>query len=1078
MRHLPGQAALRLWVFAHRLLTLLLTLLVLAGAGVGWLSWRLSQGPLEITWLIAPLEAAAQREERGINVDIGSASLAWTGFHAGVDRPLEIRLDRITGADARGVRVFSVPRAELSLSIRSLLLGRLEPRFIALYQPRLRVERTAAGTFSIDFAAPADAPTSGPAATGTAGATEPGLLTTLLEELAQPAATDRLSARSGHLAQLRRVLVREADVTVLDRRLGTVWHATGAEIELQRLAQGGIAAAATVELGMGSERARLTLRATSGAEGARIDLASTPLSPAAILRLAPGLAATQFAPLAMLDAPMAMATRMDFGRDWAPRETALRATFDPGLLHFGPQSVFLAGGALDLATTPNSLTLRALRLEVRPNPDGPASRIMLTGQARREGEGWLAGGTLALDRFRFADLPVLWPEGVGGGARPWVTKNVTAGIGRDVKITLALAADRTWNDLVLTEVSGGLEAEDLTIHWLRPIPPFERARARLTLLSPDALEITTEGGRQRLDSGRGEHLSAITLGAGRFAVTGLSGAEQFGQIETELSGPIADVLALLRHSRLRLLDRSPLPLRDAGGQLAGRISVGLALLDNIGMEAIAIAAKARLDNVRLPGIVAGHDLEQGTLELETGNDGLKISGRATVGGIAAQLNTDMDFRSGPPGQIIYRVSANGRAEARQLAAFGLDTAGFAAGPLGLQVAYSQRRDGQAELRLGADLRQAELAFAPLAWRKAPGVAANGEARLRIARERIVAVEDIALTGDGLGLRGRLELAEGRIGLVQIDRLHLGRTQAQGSIRLQPPGAGGQPGRMNITLSGEMIDLAPRLAQKSAEPRGAENDSAPGRPWSLNARFANAHMAHGETFSAVAATAENDGTAMTRLRVDGSANGGAFSLEVAPQAGGRSLRAQAQDAGAVLRGLDILHRMQGGQLAVTAGYDDRVRERPLTGTAEITDFRIANAPALARLLQAMTLYGLLEMAQGSGLGFSRLVAPFRMTDAALELHDARAFSPSLGITAKGRLDRLRDAIDMQGTIVPAYFFNSLLGDIPIIGRLFSPETGGGVFAATYTLRGPLNDPQVGVNPLSTITPGFLRGLFNL
>jgi hypothetical protein len=68
--------------------------------------------------------------------------------------------------------------------------------------------------------------------------------------------------------------------------------------------------------------------------------------------------------------------------------------------------------------------------------------------------------------------------------------------------------------------------------------------------------------------------------------------------------------------------------------------------------------------------------------------------------------------------------------------------------------------------------------------------------------------------------------------------------------------------------------------------------------------------------------------------------------------------------------------------------------------------------------------------------------------------------------------------MQGTIVPAYFFNSLLGKIPLVGRLFSPERGGGVFAASYTLAGPLDNPDVSVNPLTALTPGFLRGLFGI
>jgi hypothetical protein len=68
------------------------------------------------------------------------------------------------------------------------------------------------------------------------------------------------------------------------------------------------------------------------------------------------------------------------------------------------------------------------------------------------------------------------------------------------------------------------------------------------------------------------------------------------------------------------------------------------------------------------------------------------------------------------------------------------------------------------------------------------------------------------------------------------------------------------------------------------------------------------------------------------------------------------------------------------------------------------------------------------------------------------------------------------VEVEGTLVPAYFFNQLLGNIPLLGRLFSPERGGGVFAATYRVQGPLSDPTVTVNPLAALTPGFLRGIF--
>ena len=40
------------------------------------------------------------------------------------------------------------------------------------------------------------------------------------------------------------------------------------------------------------------------------------------------------------------------------------------------------------------------------------------------------------------------------------------------------------------------------------------------------------------------------------------------------------------------------------------------------------------------------------------------------------------------------------------------------------------------------------------------------------------------------------------------------------------------------------------------------------------------------------------------------------------------------------------------------------------------------------------------------------------------------------------------------------------------------SGSGVFAATYRMTGNLDDPDVSVNPLATLAPGFLRGLFGI
>jgi hypothetical protein len=55
---------------------------------------------------------------------------------------------------------------------------------------------------------------------------------------------------------------------------------------------------------------------------------------------------------------------------------------------------------------------------------------------------------------------------------------------------------------------------------------------------------------------------------------------------------------------------------------------------------------------------------------------------------------------------------------------------------------------------------------------------------------------------------------------------------------------------------------------------------------------------------------------------------------------------------------------------------------------------------------------------------------------------------------------------------------LIGEIPVIGKLFTSRDGEGVVGVNYRIFGAASDPSIVVNPLSIFTPGFLRQIFEL
>ena len=133
------------------------------------------------------------------------------------------------------------------------------------------------------------------------------------------------------------------------------------------------------------------------------------------------------------------------------------------------------------------------------------------------------------------------------------------------------------------------------------------------------------------------------------------------------------------------------------------------------------------------------------------------------------------------------------------------------------------------------------------------------------------------------------------------------------------------------------------------------------------------------------------------------------------------------------------------------------------------------PMMTQILSIGSLTGLGDTLRGEGIQFNRLRGDFTVRDGVIAFTDARAVGPSMAYLASGRIDRRADRLDIRGTLVPAYTLNSVLGGIPLIGNLLVGREGEGVFAINFRVSGPKEHPQVTVNPLSALAPGFLRNI---
>jgi hypothetical protein len=164
------------------------------------------------------------------------------------------------------------------------------------------------------------------------------------------------------------------------------------------------------------------------------------------------------------------------------------------------------------------------------------------------------------------------------------------------------------------------------------------------------------------------------------------------------------------------------------------------------------------------------------------------------------------------------------------------------------------------------------------------------------------------------------------------------------------------------------------------------------------------------------------------------------------------------------------------VTVTGQTVDKAGKQVVAGHIEGADYSLVRAPAFARILSLPSFSGAGGMLAGSGIPFSTLRGDFAYGEDRLVLDKLVAYGGAIGVTGNGVADLGRDRLDLQGTIVPAYALNSILGVVPVIGPLLLGGEGQGLFAANYRVTGSAADPQVSVNPLSALAPGFLRRLF--
>lgn len=1086
---------------------------LLVGIGL----WRLSIGPVSLSFLTPAIQESLKDPDGPFDVAIGDTVLTWAGW----DRAVDIMIRNVT-LRRHGERPLAVlPRVSLGLSLNSLVRGVIAPTSIEILSPAVAVRRYADGRFAF----------------GLAGAG----LDDLIEETAEPveqlkggplslAMVDQIlnpTDRNGRLAALETISVIGATTTIIDEYAGVTWRLPDTNIVLvkeQRELRGNISV--RLETDETSTNLSAVFLHAYESDDVQISVSFQDLSPGLLARAIPEAAAIRDIDV-QISGSVAFGLTMDGMPETLDYSLQSRLGSVAGSLRLDDDgNRILADGRLDLVDTagvakavPELRQLSDFRTQVsgtfsliaRRNGflehaevdltaaegvlSAPAAglfdvafrsaalagrvedglgvvvvdklsldiledtSVTVAGSAISDGEAYsidLGGEVLSMN---FADVFSVWPDGIGNDAKDWLKPNLPTAYVSQAEISLrgSMPVDDP-SSLAITSVDGTMDIENAEVHYRKPLPPVTGISGTAEFGS-DWLKIHTTGGTVE---------GGLVLQDGLVHLTDLGGYDN-AEISVKVETPLQSALSLLDRDPFHLISKLDLDPKSMRGNGVVDVYFAFPLSKTLSTDEMTYRATARATDVEMDQAPLNTQLTDGTIDLWLDNDGMDISGTVQMDRIPALVAWRESFSDAAPVRSSYSVKAT--VSDRQLRELVLDTQGMATGLFGIALDFNSYRDGRNIIDIRADLRRSALKVDLLPWRKKRGVPGTLNLTIKYADGKPVEIENLHLAAADLTAAGSMTLDPDfeRFASARIESLRYPGGSGAGTVAMD------EDGRYTIDLQGEKIDIAHFLDDDGKRESPEEKLANRGPQFSLKADFDTVTAGPERRLTDVSTTMTHDGIdieAMSlRSRVD---DGGVLAIDFVPGITGQILEIKADNAGRAMAALDWTQRVEGGTLLLQ-GVRPTAND-PLAGTVQIESFTLKNAPVVAKLLEFMSLTGIVSALGKQGLDFTRLDAEFTFHDGYLNFQQAKAYGSSIAVTAKGFVDTDSNFVELTGTIIPAYTFNRVLGAIPVIGDILAGKDGG-ILAANYAVEGPLEDPTVSVNPLSALAPGILRRIFS-
>jgi hypothetical protein len=767
--------------------------------------------------------------------------------------------------------------------------------------------------------------------------------------------------------------------------------------------------------------------------------------------------------------------QIDIGRD--PFGTINRVGFN---LSADKISVNMPGLFLE----PFKLNLIALRGTYLPAPDeidvthlgisGGPFALTASGKVVRAGDASPAiEAQASIAPLGVRDLLRYWPRDVASGAWEWANENMKTGrVGPLVGKAHFSAGQLDAPQLPEDTVDVSMPLSGVTTTYFHKLTPATNVSG--------IIRLTGDTFSAELASGR---IGTIAVSKGKVVITDLHADTNIAEIYAHADGRLSDILTLIDMDPLNYAKRFHLHPKDTLGTAGLDIEFHVPTRHDATDDDIKIAIKSSLKGLDIA--LGEHTrITDGTVDLNIDNDRLVASGMVSLYGSRLNANWTELFRA-PKSGLTSHIVVKGTLDDAARDGLNFHAGQFLKGPANISAVLEGQAGQIRKADMTMDITPATVSVDYLGLGKPAGVPGTALVSATFGPNTNIQSETMKITGNGIVATGGASFdKDGKLTQVSFPSVHAGAVNDFSFMMNRGPSNGTEIIIRGHSLDGSKIGRrgASDVTGTTQPAQVAEDDN---EPFHISARLDRLAMRNNVVVSPFALDVSGIGDRPQTLSMQGTfGKAAALTGSITSGEGGRRLSLNADDAGLLLNGLFGFTSMKGGKLDITgtlAGRGDQPKKTgsvavDFQGTATVTNFRVVNQPFLSRLFAAGSLTGIGNLMSGQGIEFDKLTLPFASRNGVISMKDVRASGGAMGMTADGYLDRPKNQIALKGSLVPIFGLNNILGSIPLLGNLLVGKKGEGVFGMTYSATGAPDEPNISVNPLSLLTPGIFRRIF--